>query len=52
MAVEAEKCHAIARLHSGGAQRSGQTSYTIAKLGIGKPQIMAHHGRLAGKLLF
>jgi len=36
MAVQTKKRNAIARLHSGAAQRARQTRYTIAKLGVGK----------------
>src|SRR2546427_9337795 len=39
-------------LHSGFAQGSRQPARAFGKLGVGKPQIFAHHGGLAGKLLF
>ena len=52
MAVQTEKGYAISRLHSGTTQRSRQTPHPIAKLGIGKAQILAHHRCLIGELLF
>jgi len=52
MAVQAEKCYAIAGFQSRVTQRSRQTPHTIAKLGIRESLVLTHHRGLARKLLF
>jgi hypothetical protein len=52
MAVQAEKCYAIASFQSRVTQRSGETPHTIAELSISKSPVLTHHRGLAGKLLF
>jgi hypothetical protein len=51
MAVQAEERDAFPRLYSDAAQRAGQSPHTVGKLRIAKPQVLTHHGSLAGKLL-
>src|SRR5713101_1055970 len=52
MAIHAQKRNPLTGLHSALTQGSSQPARAFGKLGVGKPQIFAHHSGLAGELLF
>ena len=52
MAIEAEECDPVTRVHPLFPQSAGESTGTFRELRVGEPPLSADHGGLVGELLF